>query len=135
MNQQKIFLGDNSGEVFQTPSGYNFDGSPISWIMETGVHYPEGSEVNMKISRIQIISRDAAGISVKYKMYDNPLKVDDQWSPLGQLVDDKTEFTLPTKHNWGAGINIRLDDTSIRENTHFIEKITIFYTVDTTRVK
>jgi len=134
-NQQKIFFGDDNGEVFQTPSGYNFDGSPISFIIETGVHYPVGVEQYLRFTRIQIIARDAAGVSVKYKLYNTPLTNDDQWNPLGQIVDDKTEFQVPKRHNFGAGIEIRCDETSTAENTPYIEKILIFYTLESTRVK
>lgn len=130
---KKTFFGDDSAEVFQTPSGYDFDGSPIPWAMETGVHYPIDSEVLVRGTRVQIIARDARGISVKYKLYDNGQgNVDDVWHPLGEIKNDKTELVIPVSHNRASGFNIRLEETGIRENTPFIEKITYYYLADNT---
>jgi len=124
---KKTFFGDSSAEVFQTPSGYDFDGSPIPWAFETGVHYPVDSEVICKYTRIQVIARDARGVRVTYKLYNNPNGVDDVWQPLGELKDDMTELVVPVSHQRASGINIRFEETGIRENTQYIEKITIYY--------
>jgi len=130
-NEQKIFFGDDSAEVFQTPSGYSLDGESLAWALETGVHYPEDSESINRFNRIQIISRDARAVKVQYKLYNQPKTVDDQWSELGEISEDKTELKIPRDHNWASGINIRLSETSIREATQYIEKITLFYEFDT----
>ena len=124
---RKIFFGDSSGEVFQTPYGYNFDGDPIPWAMETGPHYPISSETMCRFTRVQIIARDARGVRVRYKLYNTPRDVDDQWLPLGEISGDKTELTIPLSHNRAAGFNIRLEESGLRENTQFIEKISMFY--------
>lgn len=129
---KKVFFGDDSAEVFQTPSGYDFDGSQIPWAVETGVHYPIDSEMLLNFTRIQIIARDAKGVRVRYKLYDNPRRIDDQWLPLGELSDDKTELIIPVSHRRASGINIRFEESGIRENTQFIEKITIYYLADNT---
>jgi hypothetical protein len=127
-----IFFGDDSGEVFQTPSGYNFDGSQIPWVVETGPHYVIGSEVLVKFTRIQIIARDARGVRVRYKLYNNPKDIDDTWQPLGELKNDKTELIVPVSHQRASGINIRFEESGIRENTQYIEKVTMFYLADNT---
>lgn len=126
-NQLKTFFGDNTNYVFQTPSGYSFADNPIPFIVETGSHYPEGSEANNKFTKIQVIARDAGGIRVRYKLYNQPKDIDDIWYPLGDLRNDRTTLIVPPSHSRGAGINIRFEETSIRENTPFIEKITVFY--------
>jgi len=124
---KKVFFGDSSAEVFQTPSGYDFDGSPIPWAVETGVHYMVDSEVINKVTRIQVVARDARGVRITYKLYNTPNKVDDVWQPLGELKDDMTELVVPVSHQRASGINIRFEETGIRENTQYIEKITVFY--------
>lgn len=133
-NVDAVFFGDDNSEIFTTPSGFSFDGNPIPWAIETGVHYPEGSEMLNRFNRVQIISRDARGVQIRYKLYNHPFGVDDQWLPLGDIKDDKTEIMLPTTHNWASGFNIRLEEDGIREPTQFIEKITMFYTPDSTRI-
>jgi hypothetical protein len=129
----KIFFGDSSGEIFQTPSGYDFDGEPIPWAMETGPHYFIDSEVLCKVTRIQIIARDGRGIGVRYKLYDDGHgNIDDVWHPIGELINDKTELIVPVSHQRASGINIRLEETGTRENTQYIEKITVYYLADNT---
>jgi hypothetical protein len=130
-DQLKVFFGDDSGEVFQTPSGYSYDGSQIPWAMETGIHYPASSESINKFLKVQIISRDARGVAVRYKLIDEPSDIDDTWTPLGDITADKTEFIIPREHRWASGINIRLEETGIRENTHYIERISVMYQQDT----
>ena len=134
-NQLKTFLGDDNGEVFYTPNGYNYDGDPIPWAMETGPIYPEGSEINLRFTRIQVIGRDARSVRVRYKLYNSPLNIDTQWQPLDDLENDKTELRVPSNHRQGCGINIRLEDNSNRENSLSIEKITIFYEIISSRTK
>lgn len=124
---RKIFFGDNAGEVFQTPSGYSFDGEPIPFAAETGPHYPISSETMLRYTRLQVIARDARGVRVRYKLYNTPRDVDDQWLPLGEISGDKTEFNIPLTHNRGAGYNIRFEESGIRENTQYIEKVSMFY--------
>lgn len=134
-------IGDSDGNTHTMNTGYKFAteyqaegvdyaGNPIPWAMETGVHYPEGSEMLVKFTRVQIIARDAKGVSVKYKLYDNPKDIDQEWRTLGDIENDKTEFIIPIAHNRASGIDFRLEEISTRENTLSIEKITIFYIID-----
>ncbi len=129
---KKIFFGDDSSEIFQTPSGYDFDGASIPWAMETGPQYPLGSEVLLGFTRIQVISRDARGIQVRYKLYNNPDNIDDNWLPLGEIKNDKTEFTIPNSHRRASGIDIRFEEDGAKENTQYIEKVSIYYLADST---
>ena len=131
-NAQKIFFGDDSAGVYQTPSGYSFDTAPIPFAFETGPQYPLGSEFLLKYTRIQIIARDARGVTVAYKLYNNPKDIDDQWTPIGEIKNDKTELIIPNNHARASGINLRFEETGIRENTPYIEKASIFYLTDNT---
>jgi len=129
---KKTFFGDNSGEAFQSPSGWNFDGEPIPWAVETGIHYPLDSEMLLKFTRFQVIARDARGVRVRYKLINNPTGIDDVWHALGELKDDKTELVVPVAHSRASGFNLRFEENGIRENTQFIEKITAYYLADNT---
>lgn len=134
LGAQLNLIGTADDEVHLTPSGYSYNGATIPWVMETGTHYPEGSESINRFTRIQIIARDADGVRVRYKLVDAPDKIDDNWLPLGELDGDKTELDVPLDHNWASGINIRCEDNGLRENTLYIEKITLFYTYETTKM-
>jgi hypothetical protein len=132
---QKIFLGDDSAEVFQTPSGFTFDGDPIPWAMETGPHYPQGASTLLRYTRAHVIARDAKGIRVRYRLIDKPSSVDETWHPLGELTEDKTELIFPSSHGRSSGVEIRLDESGIRENSQYIEKIILFYKVEMRGIK
>lgn len=129
---QKTFFGDDSARVEQTPSGYSFDGSDVAWAIETGPQYPMSSEMLVKFTRIQVIARDARGANVRYRLYNNPRDVDDQWYTLGQIQNDKTEFLISQDHCRASGIECRIDDTDTKENTPFVEKLSFFYLADNT---
>jgi hypothetical protein len=131
--QEKVFFGDNAAGVYQTPSGFSFDGAPIPWAVETGPHYPLGSEAYLHFVRIQVIARDARGVRVRFRLYNAPKDVDDQWTALGDITNDKTEFNIRPEHSNGCGIEFRFEENGIRENTQYIEKVTVFYTFDTSR--
>ena len=131
--QDKVFFGDNAGGIYQTPSGYSFDTAPIPWAVETGPHYPLGSESYLHYTRFQVIARDSRGVRVRYKLYNTPKDIDDNWYPLGEITHDKTEFVVPPDHSNGSGFELRFEESGIRENTQFIEKITSYYMFDTTR--
>lgn len=133
-NEEKILIGDDAAGVFQIPSGYSFNATPIPWVVETSPQYPMGSEPLLNFTRIQVISRDAGSVRVRYKLFNRPLGVDGSWSPLGDLKNDKTEFFVPPSHNRASGIAIRFEEDGIRENTQYIEKISIFYTVEGTTI-
>lgn len=131
-SQLKSFFGDSAGEIFESPSGYSFDGDPIPWAMETGPQYPIGAQSTIRFTRLQIIARDGRAIRVRYKLYDNPHDVDDQWLPLGEIKGDKTDLVIPTNHNRASGFNIRLEENGIRENASYIESITMYYQFEST---
>jgi len=132
-NAEGTFFGDDSDAVFKTPSSWTFDTSPIPWAMETGIHYPEGAAIMNKFTRIQVVGRDCRAIRARYKLYGRPKTDDTQWLPLDDLEDSRTQLVIPLKHNRASGINIRLAETSTRENAQYIEKIIVFYEPQGTR--
>jgi hypothetical protein len=132
-NRLDWFTGTSDSQVLQMGDGNSFNTAPITLIAETKVIYPAGSEVVNEIPYIQIISKNCKGIKVKYKLWDHPATVDDQYNGMGEITDDRTEFVLPIRHNQAAGIQIRFEESGILENDAFIEKISIFYRPDRTR--
>jgi hypothetical protein len=84
----------------------------------------------LRFTRLQVIARDARGVRVRYKLYNTPRDIDDQWLPLGEISGDKTEFTIPLNHNRAAGYQIRFEESGIREPTQYIEKTSMFYQLE-----
>lgn len=130
-NQLKVFLGNDSSEVFVTPSGYSFDGDSIRFAYETKVIYPRGSEVINFFTRAKVIARDASRVSVSYKLWGTPFDVDQTWTGLTDLKRDMTELTIPRSSSKGAGIQFRFEEYGTKEPVPTIEKITVFSTPDT----
>ena len=130
-NQLKVFIGNDSSEVFVTPSGYSFDDDPIRFAYETGVIYPRGSEVMNFFTRAKVIARDAGRVSVSYKLWGKPFDVDQTWTGLRDLKTDMSELTIPGHHARASGIQFRFEEYGTKEPVPTIEKITVFSTPDT----
>lgn len=132
-NVENSYIGDDSAQVFKTPSGYSDDGLSVPWYMETKVIYPSGSEILNTFNKIQIISRDASGVQVRYKLINAPFTSDQDWQGLGELKYDKTEIFIPKEHSKACGIQYRLEKNDTVEPTQLIEKISTFYKPEETR--
>lgn len=124
--KEKTLLGTDSGKILYTPSGNSFNVLPIPFKVATYPIYPRTTRFLNDFTRIQVLGRDLAGIRVYYKLWDNPLDVDQDWRPLGDLKWDRTELIVPKDHCYASGIQLMFEETSIRENSCVIEKITIF---------
>jgi len=125
-NKIKVFIGNDAGEIMETPSGYSFDTDPIPWAVETRVIYPRGPEVLNDFTRVQVTSRDALGVSVSYKYWGDPFSVDSSWNALGDIENDTTEFQFNTRDSMARGIQFRFEEYTATENTPVIEKISVF---------
>jgi len=131
-NAEKIFVQDDSGKVFQMNYGNSFSGANIPFKLETQPYYPRGSEIMSRFTRVKIVSRDARGVSVSYKLWDTPLAVDSEYHGLGDIEDDTTEFLIPTEHCLGCGIQLMFSESGITEPNYHIEKISIYHDSDIT---
>lgn len=133
-NVQNSYCGTDSVEVMKMGSGNDFNGKPIAMVVETGVIYPAGSEIQNTMPFIQAIGRNIAGLRLSYKLWNKPFDVDDRWKPLGECRGDKTEFEPGVKDNLGSGISFRIEEDGSLENNWLFEKISGFYKPDTSRL-
>ena len=133
-NEEDTYTGTSDDEILQMDDGNSHNTTAISALLESKVYYPSGSELINEFPYVQIISRNARGIRVKYKLWDQPGNVDDKWWSLGQIEGDKTEFTLPKDHQSASGIQFRFDEMSTVEKDAYVEKISIFYRPNRTRL-
>lgn len=133
-NQRDTYCGTNDDEVLKMSSGNSHNGTPIRLTVETKTRYPAGSDVINDYKRVQVIGRKTQGISVKYKLINKPTGVDDQWQPLGQLTDDKTELEFPHEKNTASGYKLQFSELGNLENDTYVEKVTTFYRPQRTRI-
>jgi hypothetical protein len=133
-NENKYYCGNDEGQVLKMSTGNTFNTDPISFTLESKVFYPGGTETINDFPRIQVVGRATKGVRVKYKLWDKPKEVDEEWWPLGQLDDDKTELTLPMNHKMASGIQLKFENMDTLENDTYIEKATIFYRTQMTRL-
>lgn len=131
---QNTYLGTSDDEVLKMDSGNDFNGTPINARLETKIYYPGGSEVISDFPYVQVIGRNVKGVKVKYKLYNMPKGNDDEYQALGELDNDKTEFILPVAHYAASGIQFLFEEIGTLENDSLIEKITVFYRPDRTRL-
>lgn len=126
-NQQDTYCGTADSQVLKMNTGYNFNGTPIGSTLETKVYYPSGTEIVNEYPYLQVIGRSTKGTKIKYKLWDNPTGVDQEWWPLGELTDDKTELIIPSRHNQSSGIQLKFEELGSLENDTYIEKVSFFY--------
>lgn len=134
-NVQNTFTGTDGGQVMKMNSGNSFNGTPIAAVLETGPVYPTGSEIQNDYPYIQVISKNARGVRISYKLWNQPKGIDDRWIPLGEITDDLTEFEPETRHRTSAGIAFRVEEDGSLLNDWLIEKISIFYKPNRSRLQ
>ena len=133
-NEEDTYLGTSDDEILQADDGNSYNTAPIYSTVETKVYYPGGSEIICDFPYIQVIGRNLKGIMLKFKLWDDPILVDQEWTSLGECTADKTEFTLPPQHFQASGIQFKVDEIGTVENDWYIEKISIFYKPDRSRL-
>lgn len=133
-NVRNSYCGNASGQVLKMGSGYNHNGVAIPAVLETGVRYPSGSEIQNTYPFIQVTAKNAKGVRISYKRWNKPKGIDDSWIPLGELTDDLTEFEPDTKRRLSSGLQFRVEEDGVLENDWLIEKIGVFYKPDTSRL-
>ena len=133
-NEEDTYLGTSDDEILQADDGNSYNTAPMYSTVETKVYYPAGSEIICDFPYIQVIGRNLKGIMLKFKLWDDPVHVDQEWTSLGECTADKTEFTLAPQHFQGSGIQFKVDEIGTVENDWYIEKISIFYKPDRSRL-
>ena len=131
-NEEDTYLGTSDDEVLKADDGYSFNTANIRSRLETKIYYPAGTEVVNQFPYIQVVARNAKGVRLKYRLWDIPTNsrysiVDSDYTSLGEIEGDLTEFILPTNHYTASGIQFFFDELSTVENDWYIEKISIFY--------
>lgn len=137
-NVKNSYCGTSDSQILKMNSGYTHNGSPIAAVLETGVRYPSTPEVLNDFIALQIISKNATGVRLSYKLWDTPFNVDDRWFSLGEITGDRTEFKASIMNNLlnrvGSGIQFRIEEDGSLENNWLIERISGFYRVNRTRL-
>lgn len=131
---ENSYGGTSDSQVIKFDEGNTFITTDIGATLETKVYYPAGTEIICEFPTVQVIATNSRGTRVKYKLWDKPEEVDTVWHALGELSGDKTEFTLPPDHRWASGIQFKFDEISSRESDTMIEKISLFYKPDRSRL-
>ena len=131
---EKYFIGTSDDEVHEVASGNGYNTVAMPWSFEKGEFYPSTTAVLNTFTRIQVDSKNAKGVEVFYKLLGTPKDDDDQWIGLGEIQHNHQEFTIPTKHNYAKGIDLRFHEESSRVNTSLIEKVTIFHIPESTKI-
>lgn len=122
----------NDTQVFQTPLGNDFGGSPIPFSFEVGSIFPSGTDYSNTFTRLQVISENAVGIRVYYKRRLKPFASDKEFRLLGTITKESTWMLFPEDANQSSGVDIRFEGISSTEATALIKKFKLFYVKGTT---
>jgi hypothetical protein len=134
-NVQNTYAGTDSDQVMKMGSGNTHDGIPIPAVLETGPQYPSGSEIQNDFPYVQVVSKNARGLRISYKLWDQPTEVDDRWTPLGEIEGDLDEFEPDIKHRTSAGVDFRVEEDGSLDNNWLVEKLSVFYKPNRTRLQ
>ena len=133
---RNVYIANSNGQVYQDNKGTDDDGTAISWMMDTGFHFPLGPTVELEFEKIQIHVKNGRGLSMKYKLYGTPFSVDKQWrGDLDDVSDEITEVYFKGRvesPNIGRGIAFQISDAD-GYKTPTVERIDIFYKPVTSR--
>lgn len=127
LGTRQTYLGTSDSQILLTPSGNSFNGSPIPWRFDTNAIFPLGTEKLCKFLRVEILSENASGITMKYKLHLAPYETDTNYSGVGQIDHEKTILFIPDAWNQSSGIQLQFLGISAQEPTPLIKKITIYY--------
>jgi len=134
-NVKSVYFGTNTDAVMKTPSGNSFNGQPITWSFSTHVFYPLGTAYVNEFTRVQILSENAGGVIVRYKLHLTPFTTWSEFEGLGSIKEERTEFKLPLGKSQASGIEFLFLGTDTMKATALIKKISIFYKKGTTVIQ
>lgn len=133
-NRRDTYTGTSDSQVMKMSSGNSHNGTAIRLNVETGPRYPAGTDVINDFTHLQVIARKGRGIKVGLKRWGKPTGVDDRYIPLGELSDDMTELNIPRGKNTASGYSLQFGELGSLENDAFVEKATMFYRPQRTRI-
>lgn len=120
-----IYIGTDSDNIMQDNSGNSDNGTAIPWFVDTGFHFPFGNGNQAEITSVEVHTRNGRGVSVRYKLYGTPNKIDKEWSSLGSVKDRVTEFKL-RDNNQARGFALMFSDSSTQAPP-VIDKVDVFW--------
>lgn len=132
---KQVYLGTSADKIMITPSGTSFNEQPVPWQFTTGSIYPSGTENINTFTRVQVLSENAGGINVKYRLHMAPFDTEPNFNGLGQLTNEKTELHIPEGRNLASGIEFQFSGTGVQEPTALIKKLTLFYKKETSIIQ
>lgn len=132
---KQVYLGTADDQILITPSGTSFNGDPVPWTFTTTTMYPSGTENVNTFSRIQILSENAGGITVKYRLHLAPFDTEPNFNGLGQITNEKTELHIPEGRNLASGIEFQFTGTGVQQPTALIKKLTLFFRKETSIIQ
>ena len=130
-NVPTIYVASGS-YVYEIDTGTDFNGSAISFGLETKVYFPAGENTVIDFNKIRIYIENGLDIQVLYKLYYRPTGNQNQWindkdwQPLqGSVRGDRAEFTFPANSR-ASGIALNFIESSTNES-FLLEKFAFYF--------
>lgn len=128
----QTYICDDSGEVYQTDSGYGYGTTALTFNVETNSTFPAGTDATIDFRSLRIYVEDIVDLAAQYRLIYRPMRDDGiwtndiTWKPLsGSIRGNKSEFQFPTGSR-ASGVELRLIESSTNK-VSLIEKMTLYY--------
>jgi hypothetical protein len=131
-NIPNVYVGNELSQVHKISTGTDFNGSPISFQLETHPIFPAGYNSIVDFSRMHLFMNNGPFVQALYKLVYKPTysdkewTIDSNWQPLmGSSNAEKVELTFP-EGSRASGVILKFVESSTKES-FLIEKVTLYY--------
>ena len=121
-SEQRIFFGATDGAVYQFDTGNTFDGTDISFIVETQDYYLGYPAINKLFQKIIMFVDSRKSVQVQYKLDE------DNWKSLGKVTKTQSELIFPSGSR-GKRIKLRVSESSSGDRFAF-EGFDVYFTAE-----
>jgi hypothetical protein len=120
--EQRIYFGDIAGGVYEVDSGRSFDGTDISFLIETKDFYLDYPSNWKLFQKVNVLVNSGKGVMIQYRLDDK------DWQTLGKVDKTQTELIFPSAAR-GQRIRFRISDISSGDRFSF-EGLDIYYVIE-----
>lgn len=120
--EERIYFGTTDGAVYQFDTGQTYDGSAITFVVETKDIYLTRPALYKLLQKVYIFVNSGKGITIQYRMDDG------NWKTLGRVKKTQTELIFPAGSRCQK-VRFRILESGTGQRFSF-EGLDIYYTLE-----
>jgi len=120
--EERVYFGNTDGAVYQFDTGMNYDGSSITFLIETKDYYLGYPSLYKLLQKVQVFVDSGKGVTIQFKMDDK------DWKTLGRVDKTQTELIFPDASRCQR-VRFRVSESS-KGGRFAFEGLEIFYILE-----